>query len=358
MPNIPAACQPLAVSIAADELEDATLARQARQQTGALAWATLAQLGSLRAATTAKRVTLDACLITATAAVPGALVVIDARPSPLDETRTVALWDLDHPDAPAEESAVVGGGFGLPGPVPQRVALSVVSTPRPPSAVPAWPGCDFRSGVLDQQNALPPHVELLLLPATRVDAATLREWGAGVSTPAERIDGPVTLDIAISGIDVTPRAGMIAVVVHATVGATQPDVGPLPGAPASIALAASLELTPETGPESDGTLRVRVSTSPPVSVIDGGAFGAMAAVLLPLVVGFVSGRVTTVLAGWLNDRIPGLVARAVALQEFPDGCRVSVRSIESTESGLVAQAVVGTLGNALSTFVPQNIAPA
>jgi hypothetical protein len=237
MPNIPAACQPLAVSITADEQEDATLARQARQQTGALAWATLAQLGSLRAATTAKRVTLDACLITATAAVPGALVVIDARPSPLDETRTVALWDLDHPDAPAQESAVVGGGFGLPGPVPQRVALSVVSTPRPPSAVPAWPGCDFRSGVLDQQNALPPHIELLLLPAARVDATTLREWGASVSTPAERIDGPVTLDIAISGIDVTPRAGKIAVVVHATVGATQPDVGPLPGAPASIALA-------------------------------------------------------------------------------------------------------------------------
>lgn len=358
MPKIPAACQPLAVSIAADEQQDATLARQAQQQTGALAWATLAQLGSLRAAITAKRASLDACLLTATAAVPGALVVIDARPSPLDETRTVALWDLDHPDAPAQQSAVVGGGFGLPGPLPQRVALSVVSTPSPPSQVPAWPGCDFRSGVLDQQNTPPPHIELLLVPEIRVDATTLREWGASVSTPAERIDGPVTFYMAISGIDVTPAAGKMAVVVHATVRVTEPEGGPLPGAPTSIGIAASLEFAPETAPERDGTLRVRVSTSPPASIVEGGALGAMAAVLLPLVVGFVSEHVTTVLAGWLNDRIPRLIARAVGLQEFPDGFRITLRSIEWAESGLVAQAVVGTLGDALSTFTPQNIAPA
>jgi hypothetical protein len=361
VPDIPAACQPLADAVTQAEQQEAALSDQAGAETGPAAWVTLQQLGSVRRALAASQQALAACVTAHTAAFTGELVTIETGPPRPAETRLLQMWDPAAAGAPTGQAQPQGGVFGFTAPVPDRKAVTVSSTI---AGAPLGAGFDFRSGELPA-GSTELRIELLYLPQVSVDAATLAAWGKQLQVASGPIatvgsDAVLTgLVGSITSVDVALAADQLTLTVHGTVAAAEGGFLPLPTTPTPVAVAIPVTVHPNVNPLSDGTAPLQVSIpGTGVTVMDGGLFGGMASAFAPLFLGFLTDRISHLATTWLNEQVPSVVAAAFALDQLPAGTQVSVRSLSITAEGIAADAVVGAVGTVLTTFSPKNPQPA
>jgi hypothetical protein len=356
MPDVPAACQGIANELTSLQAQAHALATQAEAQNGAAAWQTLAKLGQVHAEEAAKRQEFDACTSASAAPLTGTLTVIDVRPDPPAETRSIMLWDVADPPAAAVTADLQGPAFGFPDPLPQRRNVSVQSVA---GGVALGVGFDFRTGELGATTKSLP-IELLLLPDVMLDQAKIAAWASSVIVPAQQVvtgDGQVIAPVEVgpTTFSVTLANGLFMVIAYTTVAATQDGMVPLPSTPTPMSVTLPVTVLPDMNPLGDPAAPLKVTLGDPVVTQDGALFSGLAAPLAPIVIGFVRSHLEQQLAGWINGQLPALVAAAFAIDGLPDGCTISVRALGLTDDRLTLTAFVGDVGNALATFTPQHV---
>jgi hypothetical protein len=355
MPDVPAACQPLADELATLQAQDQSLAALAETLVGPAAWQTLAELGRVRAQEAAKRRELDICVAANTAALAGNLTVIDVRPSPPPEIRNVVLWDVDHPDraVPANMTGPMFG-FQVPGALPENKAVTVQSVA--PRGAPVGPGFDFRTGPLPANRKNLP-IEIMLLPDVTFDEATINTWASTVQFPVQPMSAGVggTVNVGPTTFTVSLENGSFVVTVHTVLAGTGGGMPLISASPHPVSAALPVTVLPDMNPVGDPAAPVMVKVGDPTSIQDAGMFGGVAAALVPLVFGSIRSQFEHQIAAWLNGQLPTVVAAAFALESLPAGCTVAVRSTDVSPAGMTVSAVVGNLGTALSTFTPHDL---
>ena len=349
-------CQPLADAVTQAEQQEAALREQAAAETGAAAWVTLEQLGSLRADLAAKQQALAACVSANTAAFTGELVSIETRSQPPAEQTVLQMWDPAAPATPTGQTQPQGNAFGFPAPVPDRKAVTVSATV---AGAPAGQGFDFRSGELPA-GTTDLRIELLHLPHVHLDAAALSKWGKQVQVPFGPIasggPNPVLTGLlgSITGVDVALAADQLTLTAHGTVAAAQGGILPLPTTPTPVAVAFPVTVHPDVNPVGDPTQPLRVSIpGTGVTIMDGGLFGGLASAFAPFLLGFLSDQISTQATDWLNEQVPTVVAAAFALQQLPDGAHASLRSVSISADGITLDAVLGATGTVLTSYSPK-----
>ena len=95
MPTVPPACQPLADSVAALEVQEQQLRAGLASLVGAAAWTALAQLGLIRQQLADARAALAECVRQNSAALQATIMVIDVGPVvSAPPARLAGLWEL------------------------------------------------------------------------------------------------------------------------------------------------------------------------------------------------------------------------------------------------------------------------
>jgi len=358
MSPVPSACQPVADRVSALEQQYAAAAAQASAATGAQAWTSLAQAGGLLQQLDEARAELDACVKTHSAALIGTVAVIDAAGGAA-APRTATLWDLTGTGPiPAEIVEIQDGAFGFAGPLPAAAAVSLAPDR---SADASLTGVDFRSGPLPQDLAgTQPQLEIVIPPKITISAQQLRGWVSTFKSPAQDLGhaGGVLgrLQATITAPALTFTAGAVRVAVTGTVTRAPGSPGALLGIPSSIPFSASIALTlaPATDPYRTDIVSVALAGQNPISLELPGV-QQIVETILPLVAPFVADQIRTSLAGWINELVPGAIARGLALASLPASTQVSLRSLTVSEAGITVQPVLGAAGPLLSTFQPTTL---
>jgi hypothetical protein len=358
MAEVPAACQDLADAVAQDHAQVAALVAMAEAEIGQPAWATLEQLAIVRRDLLVKQKQLDVCVIANTAAMSGTLELLETRTNAPVETEAVLLWDAAKPgDAPVP-GLFHSDAFGFPAPIPDRRALTVTALV---AGAPAGTGFDFRSGELPP-DLVAPRVELLLFPDITVELGQLQSWAEALlvdrQTGLTSVGGlPLGVEIAVEGGQVALDAGQgqIQLTVHATVDFVS-DMLPVPANPVPVEITIPMLLVPDQNPLGDPAQPLRASVVPlGITLHDNGLLFNVPDVAKVLMYSLLREPLETQLAAWLNPTMLDLVTATFSIGELPPGSIVTVRSATVATDAISATVVLGTLGDALSTYTPKDI---
>ena len=358
MPPVPSACQPVADRVSELQQEYAAAGTQASAATGAEAWSALTRAGALLQRLDEARTELDACVKTHSAALIGTVAVVDA-PGGAAGPRTATLWDLSGTGPiPAEIVEIQGGAFGFAGPLPAAAAVSLAPDH---GADASLTGVDFRSGRLPQAVVgIQPQLELVIGPKLTISAQQLRGWASTFQSSTQDLGNAGGVLGRLRATIIAPAlaftAGAVRVAVTGTVTPAPGGPGALLGIPSSIPFSASitLSLAPATDPHGTDIVSVVLAGHNPVSLELPGVQQIVDAIL-PLVAPFVADQIRTSLAGWINQLVPGAIARGLALANLPPSTQVSLRSLTVGEGGITVQPVLAAAAPLLSTFQPTTL---
>src|SRR5215207_9594 len=145
MPAVPPACQSIADSVAALEVQEQQLRTGLAALVGAAAWTALAQLGQVRQPVADTRAALAECVRQNSAALRATVTVIDVGPVlAAPPARIAGLWQLGPAGTVQREAiAMTGNEFAFTGPLPASFGVTVGTT-----GDPVVVGPDFRSAGL------------------------------------------------------------------------------------------------------------------------------------------------------------------------------------------------------------------
>jgi hypothetical protein len=358
MADVPAACQDLADAVAQDHAHVAALVAAAEAEIGQPAWATLEQLAIVRRDLLVKKKQLDVCVLANTAAMSGTLDVLETRSNPPVETDTVLLWDAAEPGNAPVSGVFHADAFGFPAPIPDRRALTVTALV---AGAPAGTGFDFRSGELPQ-DLVAPHIELLLFPDITVGLSQLQSWADALlvdqQTGLTSVGGlPLGVEIAVDGgqVALDTGQGQIQLTVHATVNVVS-DVLPVPANPVPVDITIPMVLFPDQNPLGVPAQPLRASVvASQITLHDNGLLFNVPDAAKTMMYGLIREPLETQLGAWLNPIVPDLVTATFSIGELPPGSIVTVRSVTVGTDAISATAVLGVLGDALSTYTPKDI---
>ena len=358
MSPVPSACQPLADHVSELEQQYAAAAARASGATGAEAWASLAEAGGLLRQLDEARAELDACVTTHSAALIGTVAVIDATGGAAGP-RTATLWDLTGTGPIAAEIVEIqAGAFGFAGPLPAAAAVSLAPDR---SADASLTGVDFRSGPLPPGLGGPqPQLEVVIAPKLTIAAQQLRAWASTFQSTTQEIGDAGGLLGRLRATVIAPAltltAGAVRVAATGTVTPAPGGPGALLGIPSSFPFSASITFTlgPATDPHATEVVSVALAGQNPISLELPGV-QHIVGTILPLVAPFVGDQIRTSLAGWINQLVPGAIARGLALAGLPPSTQVSLRSLTVSEASITVQPVLGAAAPLLSTFQPTTL---
>jgi hypothetical protein len=350
MPPVPQECQTIADELTALQTTDQNLRNQLAGQTGATAWATLAQLGQTRQQITQKTADLQACIQAHSAALQANLVIIDlTNPAGPPAARTAHLWEISAAAATLRDTSSVNANFfSFAGPFPAQFGISVVTT-----GAPNVIGPDFLSASLTPAGVNGPlRIEVVLAPVVQLSGADLSQFLSASFAPGQQqVQLPsVSGMLSVESVAAQLAQGAVNVTCEGTVLVATPLV---PKGRFPFSASVSLAVTPTLSPGGADVADLTSVTDPKIQLSNNAP--TLVSLVLPTMSSFVVGLFADQLRKAIRKLFPSLVAKALALPNFPDGVTIAVRQLQITPNAVSFQPALGAIGTTLSTFNPPAI---
>src|SRR5262249_34064384 len=261
MPPVPQECQSMADALTALKATDQNLRNQLAGQTGATAWATLAQLGQTRQQITQKNADLQACIQAHTAALQANLVIIDLTNPAGPAARTAHLWEISAATTLPDTSNVNANFFSFACPLPAQFGLSVVTTGAPNIIGPDFLSASLTSAAVDG----PLRIEVVLAPDVQLSGADLSQFLSTSFAPGQQqLQVPsVSGMLSVESVAAQLAPGAVNVTCEGTVLVASPLV---PKGRFSFSASVSLAVTPTLSPGGADAVDLTSVTDPKIQL--------------------------------------------------------------------------------------------